>query len=126
MKIETLYNCLGYFGFGTGVDLTQRRQNNFNGAPGYCNGCQFAQTCWQLHRERCQKIFPDLCAYIDDLAKQPDGQQKIIEFIKQNKTEPYAGIMMGNVEDGAQIACKLPPKDRGEFTLKFPFPKIDQ
>jgi hypothetical protein len=122
MKIETLYNCLGYFGFGSGVDLSQRSPSEHQqGTAGYCNTCQFAQACWQLHRERCQKHLPDICAHIDELGKQPDGQKKIMEFVKKHKTEPYSAIMMGNLEDGAHIACKLPPKDRGELTLKFPF-----
>ena len=114
MTIDQEFNCLGYFGFGSGVSATRKQ-----GA--YCNGCHMAKACWEIHRARCQQIVPNACEHIDQLSAEKDGQKKIMEFIKEHKTEPYSAIMMGNMEDAISIIHTGKPKDREKFTLPYPF-----
>ena len=117
-KIEEEHNCLGYFGFGSGVSL------NTGFMMAYCNGCPLSVACWETHRNRVQEIFPDIAAKIDELGKEKDGTQKIIEFVKKHKTEPYIAVMQGNMEDAGLILSTGKPKDRKQFTLKYPFEKL--
>ena len=115
MTIDQEFNCIGYFGFGNGVSMARKQGNAF------CNGCTMGKACWEAHRARCKQMFPDLCAHIDELGKQPNGQKLIMEFIKKHKTEPYMTMMMGNLEDGMFVVSTGKPKDRGDATLKYPF-----
>lgn len=87
----------------------------------YCNACPIAKECWELHRQRVKKIMPELAEHIDQLASQPNGQELIAKFVSENKVEPYVSVMMGNIEDGALTSHSKPVKDRGEYTLKYPF-----
>lgn len=110
------FNCKGYFGFGMGVAVQRAHV-----IPNYCNVCPLATECWNAHRARVQKHFPDLCAHIDELGKQPNGQKLIYRFIQKHKTEPYSSVMAGNLTDGSFISAGRAPMDRGEMTLKYPF-----
>lgn len=126
MLIETEFNCLGYYGFGSGVmfsrELTKAdRESAQPKMAAYCQGCTMKDACWQIHRERVQKFVPDLAKFIDDLGKEPNGSEKIVAFIKENGTKPYMSIMMGNMEDGAFVVSTGKPKDRQEMTLPYPF-----
>ncbi len=94
--IEREFKCLGYYGFGNGVSAARQRR-------AYCTACPMAQACWEIHRARCRKFYPDACALIDELGAKPDGQKKIGAFIRKHKTEPYMAVMMGNLEDGMHV-----------------------
>src|SRR5436189_48357 len=98
MSIEQEFNCMGYFGFGTGVALSRAMSQGQQPTAGYCNGCVLASPCWAMHRARVYRFVPDLAAHIDKLGKEKDGKRKIIEFIKDNGTEPFMGMMMGNLD----------------------------
>jgi hypothetical protein len=118
MTIDQEFNCLGYFGFGNGISIVRKQGS-------YCNGCFMAKACWALHRTRCQLQFPDLCAHIDKLGREKDGQRKIMAFIKERGSEPYMNMMMGNIEDAMHVLHTGKPKDRGPYTLTYPFEKKD-
>jgi hypothetical protein len=115
MRIDEEFKCIGYYGFGSGASLARGGNGNF------CNGCLVRQACWEIHKDRVRKYFPELAAIIDKLGSEPDSQKKIMEFIKEHKVEPYSAVMASNVTDGSLIAHGLAPKDRGEMTLKYPF-----
>jgi hypothetical protein len=115
-RIEERYNCLGYFGFGNGIGMHE-------GAGMYCNGCPMAQACWEVHKDRVRKFVPAVAEHIDDLGKQENGQQKIAEFVKEHKTEPYTALMAGNMEDAMYVLTSGKPKDRGKMTIPYPFDK---
>lgn len=115
MRIEEKHNCLGYFGFGNGISMGEGSKDM------YCNGCILKSACWEAHRARVRQEFPDVAARIDEMGKKPNGHKLIMDFVKDNGTEPYMSMMMGNMEDGARIASKMKPKDRGPYTLKYPF-----
>ena len=115
MTIDDKYNCLGYFGFGTGISLAKGQ------GSAYCNGCPKSKACWQMHRARVREMFPYLAAKIDELGAMEDGNVKIMEFIKSGGSEPYVNVMTGNIQDGAQVVATGKVKDRGPYTLEYPF-----
>lgn len=115
MTIDDEFGCLGFFGFGTGVSIARDK------GSAYCNGCPKRQACWEMHRARVREMFPDLAAKIDELGAQKDGNKKIMQFIQSGGVEPYVNVMTGNMQDGAQVVATGKVKDRGPFTLDYPF-----
>lgn len=122
-RLEDQLNCLGYFGFGSGYG----RLLGLTGADGsmYCNQCPKAAACWQQHRERVRALLPDLCQMLDDLVAKHkgNGPAAVKEMIQRVGVEPYSSLMLGNTEDGSRVQAGLAPKDRGPFTITYPFTK---
>lgn len=112
-QIEIAYNCIGFFGFGSGVSLFKKQ-----GA--YCNACPLAQQCWELHKNRCRQYFPDVCAFVDSFVNKED-KTELMKFIDKNGGDAYMSVMMGNIEDSLSIQHGQTVKDRGPYTLKYPF-----
>lgn len=123
MRIEQEFNCLGYFGFGSGVSV-QRSQGPQKIM--YCNGCPQASACWQIHRARVAEIFPELAKHIDALGREPDGQAKVAAFVKEHQVEPFSMVMLGNLTDGSYISAGMPPQDRGQYTLTNPLKPLTE
>lgn len=116
------YHCVGYFGFGTGVSsfLTARRR-----VPTLaCNECPAIKECFEAHKVRTKALLPDLTTEFTRMVDEnPDrGDLASIKFHAQyGVVDPYTIIMSGNVEDGVLVASGQKPKDRGEYTLEYPF-----
>lgn len=110
-RIEEKHNCLGYFGFGTGISLPVSK-------TAYCNGCFLSKACWEAHRARAKQGFPDLANHVDEIGTDKKAYSK---FINEGGVDPYLTMMMGNIEDSMAITLTGKPKDRGQYTLKYPF-----
>ncbi len=130
MKIHEEFACVGYFGFGSGVHL-HRDQPGPN-VDLYCNVCPVSAQCWPKHRERVRRIVPDLMKLLDDLAATGLMGGALIRAYAAKVAKntghdpstiapPEVHVMTGNIEDGASVAAGQPPKNRGEFSLRYPF-----
>lgn len=125
MAIQEEYGCEGFYGFGAGVEIA--RNALFAGAGLYCSrgpttGCPISQKCWDAHRERVNVLLPAVAEFIEKLqARGFQGPQLAKMVYDELGTEPYSAVMLGNIEDGGAIANGLPPKDRSEMTLPYPF-----
>lgn len=118
---ETLH-CLGHYGFAIGYARA-------TGGPGeYCNECPLRAECWTAHRALVAKIFPDLTAEFEKMAREHHeaGKKDIKELFERWRAattlqaDPYSIVMAGNVEDGLNVGLGGRPKDRGDFTLPWP------
>lgn len=125
--LEDQLGCFGYFGFASGVSLALFGTPDGPRGELYCNRCPKGQTCWQRHRDRVRTIFPELTALADEIAAKYEGVHYILELCRQTGqnpnnplAEPYTCVLMGNMEDGAQIAHDQAPRDRGPGTLVWP------
>lgn len=116
--IEYELNCIGFFGFGGGYQLaTAKRQPN---RPLYCNNCTLAKACWEMHRDRVRKQVPELAAKIDAM----QGDQKALHaWFTEGKPDPYIQVTLGNIEDGNLVGSGKSVKDRGLWTIPYPFKK---
>lgn len=132
-KLEDQLRCEGYYGFGTGWEMATRGAANADaggedvvvGGPGYCNGCSLAQTCWVKHKERVAKLLPGLTESFEDMAKQYPGKELMNRWFKAyHIADPYSVVMAGNVQDGSWTAIDGKPRDRGAFSLPWPFNQI--
>lgn len=121
MQLEHRLECLGYYGFGGGWDAQNRKQQN---RELYCNRCSFRKECWDDHRIRIIKVFPELTAEFDKLAAEKGGPEAVgLWHAANNMLDPYSLVMMTNIEDGHAAAAGTKPKDRGVLTLPYPFTK---
>ena len=114
MTFEEKEQCKGYYGFGIGYHVNTESR-------GYCEICPLKQTCWEAHRERCRQFFPDVCKLVDEKAKEIQGPELVKCIMKEIGLEPYMNTMAGNIEDGAWVKATGKPKDRGPYTIPYPF-----
>ena len=124
MRIEAQLNCYGYFGFGGGWDMVTNTPPR-DGAL-YCNRCPLKEGCWDMHRERARQLFPDASAAFDAILAESDGdgQGAVRRYSETYESVPPDLVVNGgNIQDGSLVASGLPPKDRGPYSLTFPFPK---
>lgn len=122
-RIEDEMHCLGFYGFGGGVAIA-RGQTGPQGEI-YCGaGCTLQQACWEAHRARVKELAPAMVAEFERLVAKHKGRGDLAakEFYELHRTaEAYAMVMMGNIEDGAAVGHGARPKERGPYTLPFPF-----
>jgi hypothetical protein len=123
--------CFGYAGFGSGYALAAFGVADDDGGALYCSRCPRGEACWQRHRARVRTAFPVLTALADEIAVGHSGDAYIQEFarrtglVRPHMTEPYTGVMTGNLADGAQVATGGPPRARGESTLTWPLAPLE-
>jgi hypothetical protein len=120
--IHEKLNCHGYYGFGGGYAMAIGVTMPDRGI--YCQGCPVQHTCWEAHRDRVRKIVPDLVQVFDEMVVEAggDGRLAVKAFHDQfGSADPYTTMMGGNVEDGIYVQKSGAVKDRGEFTLPYPF-----
>lgn len=108
--------CFGYHGFGIGYVLIREGPEH----PPGCSICSVRNDCWQAHRRRVQSILPALCREVDQIFDEHGTQEGVRICFERYGSEPYAAVMVGNMEDGAAIAAGEPPNDRGPYTLSWP------
>jgi len=127
--VEEEFGCEGWFGFGNGVAL-HRGAISSRGEVLGCHICPKAQTCWQKHRERLRQIVPGLMEIEDELeAKGITGAAFLPAYAARieelgggkNAVPPEVSAMGGNMEDGVSVAAGGMPKDRGDWTMRYPF-----
>ncbi len=130
MTIEKELNCMGYYGFGNGIEISRMKRDDITpepGSPAYCGRCPLGQKCWEKHRERVRVMLPDLSAAFDEVAARHKGNPKgMMEewtfIVKSDKQpDPYTTVMGGNMQDGCYVVATGRPKDREEGTIPFPF-----
>lgn len=129
IPIDLEFNCVGYFGFGSGVSISRSMtaldKVGFT-APhskeGYCNKCPLSAKCWDKHREKVKSVVPELAEYIDYICREP-SKKEYQKFMNSGGADPYLSIMMGNLQDGATVVATGKPVNRGEMTLPYPFKK---
>ena len=126
-RIEQEFNCIGYFGLGSGIHAYRTPPKLLPGRNEqiamYCNGCAVAQECWDRHRDRVRDLYPEVTAELDRLYDKHNDTAKAIEEFQHlhgDVVEPYLSVMAGNVEDGSAIAAGQSPKDRGKATIIWP------
>lgn len=128
MTIQQEFNCLGYYGFGNGVEFSRKMTKQAEaGVPvsgqgiDICSTCVMGQACWAAHRGRVAEMVPDIVKAAEEHYKNGGD---LNAFVKKHGTEPYIAVMTGNMEDGGFVASTGRPKDRGEATLPYPFEKL--
>lgn len=121
--VEKEQSCHGFYGFGGGV-LQARGVKAPDGAS-YCSAaCPIKGECWDAHRKRVDKIMPAVAAEFKKLVDRfkGNGRRAVAEWARRYKTaDPYSVVLAGNMEDGLAVGAGMTPKDRGDFTLPWPF-----
>jgi hypothetical protein len=121
MKIETEFNCEGYYGFGIGVMMYRY----IPGEP-YCNICGRKEPCWKKHKERVADLVPAIVNEFEKMARETQGPELMKRWYEKYKiADPYCTVMTGNIEDGGSVVLKGKPRDRGFMTMEYPFDKVD-
>lgn len=126
VRLEDRLGCFGYFGFGSGYALVKWGVADDTGGALYCNGCPKGTRCWGRHRDRVRGIFPGTAALADEIAKTHQGAAYMEEWVRRTEQsgesliEPFATVMMGNMEDGGAVGEGSSPKDRGNGSLTWP------
>lgn len=134
LPIHEEFGCVGYYGFGSGVELSRlASKQRVHGEDLYCGRCPLKGDCWLKHRDRVRKFVPDLMAMIDEIiATGTLGPELIREYQRRLDAElpgqaphtdptPDLTVMAGNLQDGARVASGLAPEERGHLTLRLPF-----
>lgn len=141
-RIEDEQNCEGYYGFGAGVLIGRALPLGPQAAyhpenQNYCAGlCTRKELCWWRHKGRVVFNHGALTALLEGLAHDPlnplTGPPLLEEYARQTRqdttqgyVEPYLNVMGGNIEDGMSVAAGRGVKDRGRWTLPWPFPPME-
>lgn len=133
--LHNILHCFGFFGFASGYLTAVVRKNLLRAGKQlpedatesfYCNKCPLRFSCVLEHERRVRKIFPNLCAVIDEIVKDvPPWTAQYVQLLRQAnydvKESPYTSIHLLNIEDGLLVGEGRSPKDRGEWTLPWPF-----
>jgi len=120
-RLHEKLNCRGYFGFGGGWAASVNK-----GAPSYCNDCQLARLCWDIHRDRVRVMVPTLTATLDQIAEETGGGEAYLQALKdRDLMDAYLAVSLGNMEDGATLYAGGLPKDRGSASLTWPLTEPD-
>ena len=131
MRIEAHFNCFGYWGCGGGWEIRNSRREP-DGRVIYCNRCPLRLDCWQRHRQRVRECFPDASAAFDAILDGSgeggeSGQVAVQRFSELHQSvPPDIVVFKGNIEDGSRVALGIGPKDRGPYTITFPFSAATQ
>lgn len=139
-RLEDELKCEGVHGFGAGYALGKANTppgHVMEGRDSYCaSGCKITQACWMKHRTKVQIMFPNAAKKFDELCAKV-GQRHAMYFwraeaqIANGKTmgilqpiselDPYTMQMTANIQDGEAVAKTGAVKERGRFTLAWPF-----
>ena len=129
--LEQRLRCFGYYGFGSGYALARWGPKD-DTAGLYCNRCRQAATCWPRHRARVRALMPAAAVLVDEIARTHKGPEVVLEFMRRSGQtdtnhirEPYTAVMMGNMQDGAQVASGARPAERGDGTLTWPLTPLE-
>lgn len=133
MAIHDEAACFGYFGFGDGYELSNRRLTPGPAAePGplgvlYCHAaCPHGLACWAAHRGRVRELFPDLMLEMDRLVALHRAGPAVVQawWDLYGSGPPDLVVMAGNLEDGLAVAASGAPKERGAGSLTWPLTPI--
>ncbi len=126
VPVHEQLSCEGYFGFGGGWARAHGRVLP-NGEL-ICSECPLGQVCWDKHKARVRALFPESTRRFEELVRQcgGDGRRALELYMASSHgvPEPFISVMFGHIEDGSAVAIGGTPKDRGEFTLPWPFPRL--
>lgn len=121
--IHTILNCLGFFGFGGGYRMAELGPERAGAS--ICNSCPVNQECWEKHKARVAEMFPTITAAFERVAAMHAGDVKAMmqtwQQVSGGATDPYVNVMGGNMEDGMAVRLIGAPKDRGSYSLPWPF-----
>ncbi len=113
MNIEDEIGCIGYFGFGGGVNIARERVAGSQGGIIYCSfHCKQAGPCWDKHKQRVARLFPELAAEVDRMHR--------IRMPTEG-ADPYIMVATGNIEDGIEVGEGRQPINRERATIRYPF-----
>lgn len=113
MNIEDEIACIGYFGFGGGVLMSRDKAAGKHSGVIYCSfNCKTAGPCWDKHKQRVSRLFPDVSAETDRMQ---------LLGVPSAGPNPYTMVVSGNIEDGIEVGEGRKPIDRGRATISYPF-----
>lgn len=127
MRLDEELACVGFYGFGGGVETGRRSNRGHQPRPGepiYCNRCPQKNECWQKHRARVREMFPAAAAEFDRILAEcgKNGQLAVERFYQMHKSAPDdLTVFAGNMEDGISVGAGALVRDRGPSTLPYPF-----
>lgn len=125
VPIHIEYSCKGYYGFGTGIQVSRMRSLVVRvDEKGYCEVCPVKQECESINKIRTQHLMPALTEEFERVQAETAGDELATELTftsMYNVTDPYVLVMAGNVEDGMRVGNGMKVKNRGEMTLEYPF-----
>ncbi len=120
MRWDVELHCEGYYGFGGGY--AKAREYTYEGNQVYCNVCPVLISCWDKHKLRVAEMLPEMTKEFERRAEKKQGMELMDEWWKEfHDADPYTIVMGGNLEDGMAAALTGKIKDRGPFTLTWPF-----